>query len=39
VLTPEASAARRPASELIRALVQRVPVPQAGPEWPARGTR
>ena len=47
VLTPEAQAGRRSTAELIRALVQRVPVPQAGPgpgadpQWPhgARGNR
>jgi MoxR-like ATPase len=43
VLTPEAQAGRRAPAELIRALVQRVPVPQAGvggaePQWP-RGNR
>jgi MoxR-like ATPase len=47
VLTPEAQAGRRSPAELIRALVQRVPVPQAlsqsgpqaGAEWAARGNR
>jgi MoxR-like ATPase len=41
VLTPEAQAGRRSPAELIRALVQRVPVPQAGqdPQWSARGNR
>jgi MoxR-like ATPase len=43
VLTPEAQAGRRSPAEMIRALVQRVPVPQAGPqagaEWAARGNR
>ncbi len=43
VLTPESQAGRRSTAELIRALVQRVPVPQAGPDpqWPhvARGNR
>jgi MoxR-like ATPase len=43
VLTPEAQAGRRSPAELIRALVQRVPVPQSGPqsgaEWAARGNR
>ncbi|MDQ3406388.1 MAG: MoxR family ATPase [Actinomycetota bacterium] len=32
VLTPEAQAARRSPAELIRGLLQRVPVPQAAPE-------
>ncbi|WP_436500937.1 AAA family ATPase [Actinokineospora sp. HUAS TT18] len=38
VLTPEAQAARRSPAELIRGLIQRVPVPQADPaaQW-ARG--
>jgi MoxR-like ATPase len=43
VLTPEAQAGRRSSAELIRALVQRVPVPQSAPqpggEWAARGNR
>jgi len=43
VLTPESQAGRRSTAEIIRALVQRVPVPQAGaePQWPhgARGNR
>ena len=34
VLTPEAQASRRSTAELIRALVQRVPVPQSGPGQP-----
>jgi MoxR-like ATPase len=39
VLTAEAQAARRSPAELIRGLIQRVPVPQADPsaQWAARG--
>ncbi|MGH3876662.1 MAG: AAA family ATPase [Actinophytocola sp.] len=39
VLTPEAQAGRRSTAELIRALVQRVPVPQAAPDPNAHWTR
>jgi MoxR-like ATPase len=39
VLTPEAQAGRRAPADLIRALVQRVPVPQAAPHGTVRGTR
>jgi MoxR-like ATPase len=39
VLTPEAQAARRSTAELIRSLVQRVPVPQAAPDPNAHWSR
>ncbi|PWW62558.1 AAA family ATPase [Actinokineospora spheciospongiae] len=44
VLTPEAQASRRPPADLVRGLVQRVPVPQATPDhggaqWSGPGGR
>ncbi len=39
VLTPEAQAGRRSTAELIRSLVQRVPVPQAAPDPNTHWTR
>ncbi|WP_197523353.1 AAA family ATPase [Actinokineospora pegani] len=42
VLTPEAQASRRAPADLVRGLLQRVPVPQAGAvesQWPGQGRR